>query len=1084
MLASTLISFGLRQVLGEGADQLLNYLRARFLDPSQALPQALSSAQERSWRTLEMALGGNGLMDRLRALMTSAAERGLADQVRLFLAQGQGTLAHLPEELRRVTLEELYRARREGALRLESLDINQVASEASQFRRFVQRQDLVAEAWQAIERLASQLEPTYPHLATLLRQRPPSGPPLLVAAFGYFLRREIEANSELARGLLLDGLQELTASQEQGFLALEGAILRIGEELDVYLAEVRGQLSRIEAAVLDVREELATLGRQQSLGVEEAKRLYEEVLGRLAVLGMQSGEVKPRHSFSIRCEDERLAIRTLLARYRSLPAEQQGEVPALLNGLGKLQVGAGDFAGARQTFDEVAGTVREGRARAEARYNAYRAALEEHKLDKALAALQEASALDARRFAPFPLQRYRPVRILGAGGFGTVFLCEDGFFRNRQVAIKSLHAVELGRSVLDVFGEAHALTAVNHPAIIGVLDCNYADLEQQARPYIVMPYFPGVSLSEYLEGGGSFVTEELLPIALEIARAMQAAHTQGVLHRDLKPDNILVRREGSAWQVKIIDFGLALHRQAIETSLAITSARTVLTESVAGTLQYAPPEQLGRLPQVKPGPYSDVFSFGKLCCYVLFRNTEPRSRQLNTLPDPLRDLLEGCIEQDITYRHPSFDVVVPVLEGLQYPEPNPSATGPSEPKASATGPSEPEASATEPSEPEASATVLHKAPALPPEPPSLAPNARRLLGERAREALDRSRGRFSREDRQALIELARGLGINPQRAVEICKKMEVLWRKARRSSWWRDPGAEEASESDLEAIPLGHLQRNQLGMAFAWIPPGQFLMGSPPDEEGRDEDERPHAVTLTQGFYLGIHPVTQEQWRAIVGHNPSNFTGKNRPVECVSWEDAQRFCKKLNQRYGQRYRLPTEAEWEYACRAGTTTAYSFGDTISPDQANYNSPAAYGSALPGVVREETTPVGLFPANAWGLYDMHGNVWEWCADWYGLYPRGSFIDQTGPEAGTLRVLRGGSWYFNARNCRSACRARGAPGYRNSTVGFRIVWEPDGLPGEPEADSGVWRTEPAPQVDPVKSPRSSASRGRVPVRPRGRT
>jgi formylglycine-generating enzyme required for sulfatase activity len=265
---------------------------------------------------------------------------------------------------------------------------------------------------------------------------------------------------------------------------------------------------------------------------------------------------------------------------------------------------------------------------------------------------------------------------------------------------------------------------------------------------------------------------------------------------------------------------------------------------------------------------------------------------------------------------------------------------------------------------------------------------------------------------------------------------------------------------------------NGLGMKFTWIPPGTVLMGSPSSEESHQDDEAQHRVTLTKGFYLGIHQVTRGQFARFVkdagyqteaerGGGAHYLTGKewkldpnknwrapgfaqtdDHPVVCVSWNDAVAFCDWLAKQDGQgrRYRLPTEAEWEYACRAGTTTPFAFGATISTDQANYDGNYTYGRGKKGVYRQATTPVGSFPANAWGLCDMQGNAWEWCQDWYGPYPKGDVKDQDGPEKGGARVLRGGSWYNYPLWCRSACRNRGAPAIRSDIFGCRVVFCPD--------------------------------------------
>lgn len=237
---------------------------------------------------------------------------------------------------------------------------------------------------------------------------------------------------------------------------------------------------------------------------------------------------------------------------------------------------------------------------------------------------------------------------------------------------------------------------------------------------------------------------------------------------------------------------------------------------------------------------------------------------------------------------------------------------------------------------------------------------------------------------------------------------------------------------------------NSIGMKFVWIPPGSFVMGSPKEEKERRDDETQHKVTLTKGFYMGVYTVTQEQWKEVMGNNPSFFKGeKNLPVDSVTWEDCQEFIRKLrvNDKEKKAYRLPTEAEWEYACRAGTTTPFHTGETISTDQANYNGNLVYGSGKKGVYKQKTTPVGSFPANAWGLHDMHGNVPQWCQDWYGEYPKDDAVDPQGPEKGFHRVLRGGLWGGNPGASRSTHRVGFVPGLRgNFYFGFRLSFSVD--------------------------------------------
>ena len=222
-------------------------------------------------------------------------------------------------------------------------------------------------------------------------------------------------------------------------------------------------------------------------------------------------------------------------------------------------------------------------------------------------------------------------------------------------------------------------------------------------------------------------------------------------------------------------------------------------------------------------------------------------------------------------------------------------------------------------------------------------------------------------------------------------------------------------------------------------------MGSPNTEVGRSDDQGPQRTVNISPFFMGKYEVTQEQYQAVMGNNPAYFKGAKRPVEEVSWNDAVKFCQKLSEKTGKTYRLPSEAEWEYACRAGTTTPFYFGDTITPDLVNCDGNNPYGGAPKGIYREQTTDVGSFPPNAFGLYDMHGNVWEWCSDkWHGNYS-GAPTDGSSWETGTddRRVLRSGSWYYNAVSCRSAIRDRNSAGYRHLSFGFRVAlvsaWSP---------------------------------------------
>ena len=232
---------------------------------------------------------------------------------------------------------------------------------------------------------------------------------------------------------------------------------------------------------------------------------------------------------------------------------------------------------------------------------------------------------------------------------------------------------------------------------------------------------------------------------------------------------------------------------------------------------------------------------------------------------------------------------------------------------------------------------------------------------------------------------------------------------------------------------------NDIKLEIVYIPGGSFLMGSPTEEVGRYSDEGPqHRVTL-QPFYMSKYPITQDQYQVIMGNNPSRFRGGRCPVETVSWHDATEFCEKLSQKTGRDYRLPSESQWEYACRAGTTTPFYFGETITPDFANYYGNSSYGNGPKGKYRQQTTYVGIFPPNAFGLYDMHGNVWEWCADeWHDNYDGAPTDGSVWLDGNKNRSpLRGGSWVYCPYYCRSAIRSLFLPrDVHNYDFGFRVV------------------------------------------------
>lgn len=239
---------------------------------------------------------------------------------------------------------------------------------------------------------------------------------------------------------------------------------------------------------------------------------------------------------------------------------------------------------------------------------------------------------------------------------------------------------------------------------------------------------------------------------------------------------------------------------------------------------------------------------------------------------------------------------------------------------------------------------------------------------------------------------------------------------------------------------------NRAGIEMARVPAGKFLMGSPTSEKDRLKDEGPQHMVTVSSFYMGKYEVTQLQWRAVsklpkvridLSSDPSEFKGDNLPVEQVSWDEAVEFCERLSKATSKSYRLPTEAEWEYTCRAGTTTPFHFGEMITPELVNYDGNYPYGSAGKGKSRQKTVNVGsLGGGNRFGLYDMHGNVSEWCQNEYGFYSGGIETNPKGPEPNSFRVFRGGCWGNRAALCRSAARFRNTPDARFYCIGFRVV------------------------------------------------
>jgi hypothetical protein len=627
-------------------EAVAGFLSRQFLDHSQRLPAALARANRDAWKALEIALAGESLW----TWLDRAEHKAFREHIRAFL--DAGPLAGLPadsKELRQQCLRELRVARKAGFMELSSLDPGELARAAGSFARFADPQRLLDAEWQAIRCMADVCEAAgYTGLAQLIvLPTSASGMPLLVSAVRFFFRREIESDPELFQGLAWAKLETLEALQDQRFAGLAEALAEHAAQLESTLEALHGVVVETHGVVLDIQDEVLGLARKFAL-------LHREL--------------RPRDSLSIGSEAERLLVKQVIGRYRALPEEERRRLPALLNAVGKLEVAAGAFGAAQKDFEEAARLSADQQARAEAHYNAFGAALEQAEWPAALASLKEAAALDPARFAPFPLAKYEPERILGAGGFGVAFLCRNRFAGGR-VVVKALRPDTLERAMSEVFGEAQILEELEHPAIIRLRDCDYADAGQ-TRPYLVMDYFEGQTLAEHVAQHGPLAAEDLLALVGPVAEALQAAHARGILHRDVKPANLLVRREpaAGAWRVKLIDFGLALRQDVLRATIVSTPQRTLTGNSIAGTLEYAAPEQMGRLPGIAVGPYSDVYGFGKTCCFALFKTTQPLRKHWREVPEELADLLEQCLCEVPAERLQSFDQVLERLCALASPK--------------------------------------------------------------------------------------------------------------------------------------------------------------------------------------------------------------------------------------------------------------------------------------------------------------------------------------------------------------------------------------------------------------------------------
>jgi formylglycine-generating enzyme required for sulfatase activity/tRNA A-37 threonylcarbamoyl transferase component Bud32 len=602
---------------------------------------------------------------------------------------------------------------------------------------------------------------------------------------------------------------------------------------------------------------------------------------------------------------------------------------------------------------------------------------------------------------PLLINRFQVLQVLSnEGGFGRTYLAEDSQKLNEPCVIKQLAPKQSGTYALkkatELFiEEAKRLQDLGeHPQIPTL----FAYFEDNGFLYLVQQFIKGENLLDELAQKGKYNEIQIRELLLDLLPSLKFIHEHQVIHRDIKPQNIM--RRASDGKLVLIDFG---------ASKQLTTTVHTQIGTQIGSYGYSP------LEQIQGGeayPASDLFALGATCFHLLTGVNPFNLWTINGfswvnnwrqhLPSPvsqeLGKVLDKLLEVEIRERYQSAD---DVIKDLQIPPTfvvSPGGNQISQNQISQNQISQNQISGNYP-------TTINRRSFI---------YGGLFLGGVTVAFIGQSL--FSGKQNQTLI--SNNLKTFNFEVVSTNATGNIINRR----------------NESAKYFTLG----NGVTLEMVEIPGGTFIMGSPANEAERNSDEGPQHQVTVPSFFMGKYELTQAQYQAIMGSNPSAFEGNNRPVEQVSWNDAVIFCQRLSQKTGKNYRLPSEAEWEYACRAGTTTPFYFGESITSELVNYNGNYTYGSAPKGQNRQQTTDVGSFPPNAFGLYDMHGNVWEWCLDDYidnySDAPKdGSAL--TG-RSGDIKLLRGGSWISKPQGCRSGDRNNNLHPFRISGFGFRVV------------------------------------------------
>lgn len=599
---------------------------------------------------------------------------------------------------------------------------------------------------------------------------------------------------------------------------------------------------------------------------------------------------------------------------------------------------------------------------------------------------------------------------LGAGGMGQVYKAYHPEVA-KLVAIKVI--LPQGKfdteSIKRFEREVKASEKLVHPNIIAVLDSG----SSKGSLFMVMELIEGKDLFELINEKGKLAIKEAVAYIIQAARALEFAHANGVIHRDVKPANLIADSQGL---LKLVDMGLAKFRT--EGSEQIVSMLTNNT-AIMGSADFMSPEQTVSTKNVDTR--TDIYSLGAsfyflLTAKVMYPQKATFSKLISHRQAPISSLkfmrpdvsqkldniYTKMVAKKVEDRYQSMTELILDLEALGK---------------------------------ESTIQDLLKQDAV--------LNPFQVNGVNFLDLDDNS------------IKLIKRAGIFSNRKIALfCAGLLVLVgllfvilfspkitlvkndlnnTNDAQDAFLEPPfdfnQAQEAQQSLAKTLGLAVETTVDLGkgvnLAMILIPQGKFIMGSPLLELGHKDDELQHQVVFSRPYSVGKYEVTQEQWEAVMGDNPSQTKGAKLPVTNISWNDCQNFISKLNAKTESNYRLPTEAEWEYACRSGAKSAYSVGDKITKSDANY-----------GNVKGGAKPVGSYKPNAFGLYDMHGNVWEFSSDWYGAYSASKSLDPMGVKNGTDHVLRGGSFFVDGLLLRSSTRDFVAPDFYNVVIGFRLV------------------------------------------------